>query len=203
MQQLVFSFVFCCGLASQFLRADEIRFERDVLPVLQTHCIRCHGPEVQEANVRLDNPSINLNEDRAATETWHEVLNVLQASEMPPPDEPQLTGQQLSTLNDWVSKLIKAALADRRKTDGRVVLRRLNRVEYQNTMQDLLGLEMDYARDLPPDAVSADGFRNNGLSLQMSSLQLEYYLATARRALDRPGQSTTGHQTYVHCHQYR
>lgn len=185
MQQLVVSIVFCCGLASQFLRADEIQFERDILPVLQTHCIRCHGPEIQGANVRLDNLSINLNEDRAATETWHEVLNVLQASEMPPPDEPQLTGQQLSTLNDWVSKLIKAALADRHKTDGRVVLRRLNRVEYQNTMQDLLGLEMDYARDLPPDAVSADGFRNNGLSLQMSSLQLEYYLATARRALDR------------------
>jgi hypothetical protein len=185
MQQILFSAVFCCGLASQFLHADEVQFQRDVLPVLQTHCLRCHGPDVQEANVRLDNLSINLSEDRAATETWHEVLNVLQAGEMPPPDEPPLTSQQLSTVTDWVSNSLKTALSARHKTDGRVVLRRLNRVEYQNTMEDLLGLEMDYARDLPPDAVSADGFRNNGVSLQMSSLQLEYYLATARRALDR------------------
>jgi hypothetical protein len=184
-RHLLFTVVICCSLASRFLSADEIQFERDVLPVLQAHCIRCHGPEVQEAKIRLDNLSTNLSEDRAATETWHEVLHVLQAGEMPPKDEPQLSAQQLTTLTNWVSQSIKVALADRQKTDGRVVLRRLNRVEYQNTMQDLLGLEMDYARDLPPDAMSADGFRNNGNSLQMSSLQLEYYLSTARRALDR------------------
>lgn len=183
-QHLIF-FVLCCGLASRIISAGEIQFERDILPILQTHCIRCHGPEVQEANLRLDNLSINLIEDRAVTESWHEVLNVLQAGEMPPKDEPQLSGIELSTVTDWVSNSIKAALAARQKTDGRVVLRRLNRIEYQHTMQDLLGLEMDYARDLPPDAMSADGFRNNGNSLQMSSLQLEYYLSTARRAMDR------------------
>jgi len=180
-----FSVAVYCSLVSSDLPADEIQFERDVVPVLQAHCIRCHGPEVQEAKVRLDNLATNLSEDRAAVETWHEVLNALQAGEMPPKDEPQLSAQQLSTLTNWVSNSIKVALADRQKTDGRVVLRRLNRVEYQNTMQDLLGLEMDYVRDLPPDAMSADGFRNNGSSLQMSSLQLEYYLSTARRAVDR------------------
>jgi hypothetical protein len=172
-------------LTSQGAMADEIQFQRDVFPILQSHCVRCHGPELQEANVRLDNLSIDLGEDRAATEYWHEVLHVLQASEMPPQDEPQLSSQQLRTVTDWVAGAIKQALEARRATDGRVVLRRLNRREYQHTMHELLGLEMDYARDLPPDAMSADGFRNNGLSLQMSSLQLEYYLATARRALDR------------------
>jgi hypothetical protein len=164
---------------------DEIQFERDVLPILQAHCVRCHGPDVQEANLRLDNLSIHLSEDRAATETWHEVLNAVQANEMPPPDEEPLSAAHLATVTQWVSKSIQVAVAERRKTDGRVVVRRLNRIEYQHTMQDLLGLEMDYARDLPPDAVSADGFHNNGRSLQMSSLQLEYYLATARRAMDR------------------
>jgi hypothetical protein len=189
-RRLLFSVIVCCGVASQFLRADfsradEIQFDRDVLPILQTHCVGCHGPDVQEANIRLDNLSIHMTDDRVATETWHDVLNVLRASEMPPQDAPQLSSQQRLTVTDWVSRSINAALADRQKTDGRVILRRLNRVEYQYTMQDLLGLEMDYARDLPPDAISADGFRNNGKLLQMSSLQLEYYLATARRALDR------------------
>ena len=118
-------------------------------------------------------------------ENWHEVLNVLNAGEMPPDDEPQLSSEQLQVLTDWISSLIKQSLEAGRTTDGRVVMRRLNRIEYQNTMQDLLGLDMDYVRDLPPDAMSADGFQNDGRSLQMSSLQFEYYLATARRALDR------------------
>ena len=179
--------VVCHGVAGMDVdgNADEGRFERDVLPVLATHCIRCHGPDVQEANVRLDNLSTDLHEDRSATELWHKVLHAIQANEMPPPDEPPLSSQQLSAVTSWLSASVQSAVAARRRTDGRVVLRRLNRVEYQHTMEDLLGLESDYARDLPPDAMSADGFRNNGLSLQMSPLQLEYYLATARRALDR------------------
>ena len=178
--------LFCAAqINSRSLGQSDIDFNRDVLPILQSHCIRCHGPEVQEANVRLDNLPINLSDNRAATESWHEVLNVLQANEMPPPDEKQLASEQLTIATSWLSHAIQTALAERRKTDGRIVLRRLNRVEYQNTMEDLLGLEMDYARDLPPDGMSAEGFRNNGRSLQISSLQLEYYLATARRAMDR------------------
>lgn len=176
------SLLACAGTGA---RGGEIDFARDIAPILQAHCFRCHGPERQESKVRLDNLSINLVEDRAATEYWHEVLNVLQAGEMPPKEEPQLSSEQLKTVTDWLAGAIKSAIESQSKTDGRVVLRRLNRTEYQNTMQDLLGLEMDYARDLPPDGVSEDGFTNNGQSLQMSSLQFEYYLSTARRALDR------------------
>jgi len=160
-------------------------FKRDVLPLLKSHCAQCHGPEVQEARIRLDNLSTDLINDRAAAESWHEVLNVLQAGEMPPEGEKQLSDGQRETVIRWVSDAIQKAVDAQRSTVGRVVLRRLNRTEYQNTMTDLLGLDRNYTRDLPPDAVSAEGFRNNGQSLQMSALQLEYYLDTARRALDR------------------
>ena len=50
-------------------------------------------------------------------------------------------------------------------------------------MRDLLGIEMDYAKNLPPETLSEDGFRNNGATLQMSDLQLEYYQESARKAL--------------------
>jgi len=110
---------------------------------------------------------------------------VLKSGEMPPKDEPQLTTQQHQTLTAWVSRAVKHAVEAGRDTSGRVVLRRLNRLEYQYTMFDLLGLEMDYTRDLPPDSVSADGFTNDGNPLNMSAMQLEYYLDTARRAFDR------------------
>lgn len=164
---------------------DSIDFAKDVLPVLQVRCIKCHGPEKEEGNIRLDSLSIDIQNDRSALEHWHDVLNVLNAAEMPPKEEPELTSEELRIVTAWLTVSVQKAIDARRQTDGRVVMRRLNRVEYQNTMFDLLGIEMDYARDLPPDAVSADGFQNDGRSLQMSSLQLEYYLSTARRALDK------------------
>lgn len=176
------------GLSLSFVSADEkpaVDFKTQVLPILKSHCVHCHGPDVQEARVRLDNLSTDLINDRAAAEYWHEVLNVLNAGEMPPDGEKPLTAKERETLTGWVSQAIQKSIEAQRDSQGRVVLRRLNRTEYQNTMTDLLGLEMDYARDLPPDALSSEGFKNNGQSLQMSALQLEYYLDTARRALDR------------------
>ena len=69
-------------------------------------------------------------------------------------------------------------------TENSLVMRRLNRVEYQHTMTDLLGFEMDYSENLPADARSPEGFKNNGASLGMTALQVESYLKTARKALD-------------------
>lgn len=154
-------------------------------PILQQHCYRCHGPLKQESRVRLDTLSGDLLNDRVAAEMWHEVLNVLNQAEMPPADQPQLTAAELETLTTQIRRQLQAADEANRATAGRVVMRRLNRVEYQNSMQDLIGIDMDYAGDLPPDGISADGFTNNGQALQMSAIQLEYYLANARRALGR------------------
>jgi len=173
--------LFCVGLVA----SAEPDFRKDVVPILESHCVHCHGPEKQEAGIRLDTLSTDLVAERVAAENWHEVLNVLKSGEMPPEDEKQLTNQQRQTLTKWIDAAIKKAIDAGRNTSGRVVMRRLNRIEYQNTMLDLLGLEMDYTRDLPPDGVSADGFTNDGEALRMSAIQLEYYLATARRALDR------------------
>ena len=156
-----------------------------VTPILRQHCFECHGEKRQESMVRLDTLSTDLVNDRAAAETWHEVLNVLDAAEMPPEDKPQLSNEDLQVLTETIRKQLQQADEANRQTEGRVIMRRLNRREYQNTMADLIGIDMDYARDLPPDAVSTDGFTNNGQSLQMSAIQLEYYLSNARRALDR------------------
>ncbi|MEZ5361841.1 MAG: DUF1592 domain-containing protein [Bryobacterales bacterium] len=57
-------------------------------------------------------------------------------------------------------------------------------------MTDLLGYEMDYSRDIPPDGLSRDGFRNNGSALRMSAIQLEYYLDAARRPRSRSSSPT-------------
>ncbi len=159
-------------------------FDKVVKPVLAKHCFSCHGPEKQKGNVRLDTLSPDLVKGTSA-ETWHDALDKINLGEMPPEDEPALSSAERSTLTSWISGELKRAAEVRRSTGGRVVLRRLTRYEYANTLRDMLGLDVDFARSLPPEPASPDGFKNNGRSLRMSPEQLEYYLKVAREALAR------------------
>ena len=159
--------------------------DQSVTSILQRHCVACHGPDAQNANVRLDNLATDLVNDRRAAETWHDVRNALNRGEMPPPGAPPLSPDDRASLLNWLSEELLRADESRIVADGAVVMRRLNKVEYQNTMRDLLGLDIDYVRNLPPDEVSRDGFTNNGSALRMSALQLELYLKAARSALRR------------------
>ena len=160
-------------------------FGEDVRPVLAKFCFRCHGPDEQEARIRLDKLSTDLVLDKAAAATWQKVLKMLTRGKMPPEDEPQPDEAQRRTVTNWLRTVIDKAVKARWSTDGRTVLRRLNRTEYQNTMSDLLGFDMNYVRDIPPDGLSPDGFLNNGSTLRMTAIQLEYHLEAVRKALAR------------------
>lgn len=160
-------------------------FETSVRPVLQQRCVMCHGEAIANAGVRLDTLSGDLAGDRRAAETWHDVLNALNRGEMPPRGAPALSDDERRAVVDWVTEELRRTAAARRANGGEVALRRLNRVEYQNTLRDLLGLDVDYVRNLPPDERSREGFANNGAALRMSALQLEYYLQAARSGLAR------------------
>ena len=162
---------------------EAIHFEKQVRPILKKHCFKCHGEKKQKGDLRLDTLSGDLSKDRVAAEAWHDVQNALNLSEMPPKKEDSLLPAELRTVTSWITQEIDALVASQKSTGGRIVLRRLNKTDYQNTMRDLLGIEMDYAKNLPPETLSEDGFRNNGTTLQMSDLQLEYYLESARKGL--------------------
>lgn len=172
------------------------QFDKLVKPVLESRCVKCHGPEKQKGKLRLDTLSPDLFDPRAA-ETWHDVLDAINLGEMPEEDEEQLTPAELDSVVTWLTRELTAAIVARKRSGGNVV-RRLTAYEYQNTMHDLLGADFDYASDLPPDSISEDGFQNNGATLQMSPLQLEYYLKAAQMALDRI--IVSGAQPPIHQH---
>jgi hypothetical protein len=163
--------------------AAPIDHQSQVRPIIETHCFGCHGEEKQKGKLRLDTLPTDLIQDRRAAEHWHDVRDALNLGEMPPEEEPELALEDRRILVAWINQEIDALLEAKHSTGGRVVLRRLNRAEYQNTMRDLLGIEANYAKNLPPEGFSEDGFRNNGSALQMSGLQLEYYLDAAREGL--------------------
>ncbi len=174
---------FILALMCQPVCADQ--FESEIRPILVRRCFKCHGPQEQNGEVRIDTLSSDLVKHSADAETWHDALNAINLGEMPPADEPGLTKTERTTLVDWLTVEINRAVKAKRHAGGGTVLRRLNRKEYQNTMRDLLGLDIDYAKNLPSDELSEDGFRNNGAALRMSALQLDYYFQAARSALAR------------------
>lgn len=176
---------------------DAAKFKQDVQPILAQRCLSCHGPDKPEADLRLDTLNPDLAEGPDA-ETWHEVLNKLNLGEMPPERATPLSVAERQTVVDWLTRETQRAIQQRRSTDGKVVLRRLTRYEYNNTLRDLLGLDLDYAAKLPPESPSADGFKNNGAALGISPLQMELYLEAARMGLGKA--IVTGERPQVYTH---
>lgn len=159
--------------------------ERSTQPqkLLTRYCGGCHGQKEPSGAINL----LSLNRDIASgidADHWHEALNQLATGEMPPEDAQQLSDADRQTLIHWIRSGLDAAAKNARTTGGQVTLRRLTNYEYQNTMADLFDLNINYAKDLPPEPKSPSGFYNNGQSLLMSPLQMETYLQIARRALD-------------------
>ncbi len=151
---------------------------------LEANCFRCHGAEKQKGKVRFDTLSTDFINDRRAAETWQDALDAIQLGEMPPEDEEPLPDEDRRQLVNWLEEKLEQALEAHSSQSEGAVLRRMNTAEYSFTMRDLLGLEMDYSANLPPDPLSKDGFFTNGAALGMSAIQLEAYLETARKAMD-------------------
>lgn len=159
-------------------------FAKTIQPILKRTCVQCHGKETQEGNVRIDTLDPNLSHGNDI-DWWLEVQAVLSNGEMPPPDEVKLSDADRTKLIDWLSNEIQIASVVRRASGEHSSFRRMTRYEFNYALQDLLGLPYDFAKDLPPEANSEDGFQNSSEVLHMSVSQLETYRRLARKALQR------------------
>lgn len=169
---------------SQAPVADIETYRKSIEPILKESCVGCHGPESEEGNIRLDtlDPDLVKGKD---TKWWVEVLGVLNNGEMPPPDEVQMSADDRSKVVDWLAAEIKVASQARRANANHTSFRRMTRYEFNYALQDLLGLSWNFAKDLPPEPKSEDGFQNSSEMLHMSVMQLETYRRSALQALKR------------------
>jgi hypothetical protein len=147
---------------------------------LVRHCLQCHGAKKTRGDLRLDQLTSDL-ADAASRQRWQLVLKRVQAGEMPPKSRPRPPEAEVRAFGDSLRGRLQAAEAARR-AEGRVVLRRLNRVEYENTVRDLLGVDLELREMLPLDGAAA-GFDNVGEALHVSPFLLERYLEAADKAL--------------------
>lgn len=149
--------------------------------LLERHCQGCHGAEKQKGKFRLDDLPMGIGNVETA-ERWQKVLNALNSGEMPPEEEKQPKGEAKADLIDDLSNVMVAARKALADQNGAVVMRRLNRREYANTLRSLLGVDLNVT-ELPADSGSGS-FDTVGANLFMSANQFEQYLGLAREALD-------------------
>jgi len=172
---------FAAVVSSSFAEAPRARLDETQRVFLREHCIECHGEKKQKGKVRLDTISFAL-DSVAQADLWQKVLNSVNAGDMPPEDAKQPGADAKTDFLEALSQTLVVARCTLGDSGGKIVVRRLNRREYQNTIRDLLGVQIDVS-DLPPDTGNGT-FDTVGSSLFMSSDQVEQYLALGRRALD-------------------
>lgn len=158
-------------------------YTNQIKPIIENYCYKCHGQEKQKGDISFYNIDWDMVNGFDA-EKWNMMLNEINLGEMPPSDEPQLSQDDRRILVDWITEnLDKAAKA--KETDSKLVMRRQTKSQYTNSLNEILGVYINFGDILPDDGKSKMGFTNNGNILQTSSLHIDYYQKLAREALDK------------------
>lgn len=165
------------------LSAASAATQPDVFAFLEKNCAACHNGKVKSGDLNLaalkDAPSFDQNRD-----IWERVAAKVKNGEMPPPGLPRPAAAETAAVTRRLEmefdRLDRALAPD----PGRITARRLNRAEYNNTMRDLLGMDIRPADNFPADT-AAFGFDNNGDALSLSPTLLENYVDAAERAVRR------------------
>jgi hypothetical protein len=148
-------------------------YPRDIAPLIGKYCSNCHSGDLAEGGVALDDVDDGSIDDERR-KLWLRVAAMLSSASMPPEGKPRPTSEELETINTWLDRAIFPADTGTRRS----TVRRLNRAEYNNTIRDLIGLDLRPAEEFPSDDIG-HGFDNNGDVLSMSSVHVEMYLAAA------------------------
>jgi uncharacterized membrane protein len=162
---------------------EALTFKNKVKPIMEQYCFECHGADKQKGDVRLDVLNWDMINGQDA-EKWHAALDMINSGEMPPKDEPQLKNEERRALVDWMTGSLEKA-AEVRQDQNKGVMRRLTKLQYTNSLNELLGVSVNFGDVLPDDGKSKIGFSNNGNILQTSALHIDYYQKIAREALDK------------------
>ena len=160
--------------------------------VLETYCYGCHVGEVAEAGIdftTLATPGGLAGEPTA----WVKPLEALRSGLMPPPEAEQPTSEERKTLIQTIERFLAKSAESNAGDPGPVVVRRLNNVEYANTVRAITGVaSLDPVREFPPDGAAGEGFMNVGNALSMSPALASKYYDAAKRVANHAVFTPTG-----------
>lgn len=159
-------------------------FAQEGLPFLEKYCFSCHAGDAPAAELALNafSDDLSLIENR---DVWDRVLDMVTTGYMPPAEsEHQPTMEASDAFIAHIEAIFEHADRTAKPDPGRITVRRLNKVEYKNTVRDLLGVDFDPTENFPADDVG-HGFDNIGDVLTMSPLLMERYLEAAEAIVTR------------------
>ena len=168
-------------LATASVAKPRVAFPEKHAAFLDAYCMDCHDADTEKGSVNLEGLSFDI-ETIEHAETWQKVLNALISGEMPPKQKQQPEqAEKADFLDDLALTMVTArkALGD---SGGKITMRRLNKRDYQNTIESLLGVRL--GKELLPDDGSSGDFDTVGSSLFISSDKFEQYLKLGRHAID-------------------
>jgi len=174
-------FLFPLSSVNAAENAPKARLPEKHRAFLKTHCFDCHDSETREGKVDLEELSLSITTIEQA-EVWQKVLGALNAGEMPPKDSEQPGNTEKAEFLDDLAQTMVTARRVLSDSGGKITMRRLNRREYQNTIEHLLGVKVDVS-SLPADG-GAGNFDTVGSAQFISSDQIEQYLKIGRSAID-------------------
>lgn len=160
-------------------------FDREVAPVVRKYCVDCHGEGVESGSILLD-PALSADAQFSGIESWLKAADTQRHKQMPPADSEQPSQTEREALIAWTKKAAVKLDTLEPFDPGPIVFRRLTRRQYNNTMQDLFGVEFDVASRVgltrDPEAF---GYDSIATVLEIPPTQMEKYIAAADEMLDR------------------
>jgi hypothetical protein len=149
--------------------------------LVKEYCAGCHSDKAKTGGVSFEGvTAASISKD---PELFEKAVRKLRGRVMPPPGAKQPEGKAVDALITWLEDSLDKIPSQAHVTD-KVVLHRLNRKEYQNAVQDLLGIEIN-ARELLPEDDTAQGFDNIASALQVSPSFIEQYVIAAHNVAVR------------------
>jgi mono/diheme cytochrome c family protein len=148
----------------------------------ERHCYECHDADTRKGDLDLTHLTSDFTHGERSRQ-WTTLFDRVESGEMPPTKKARPADAELKSVLDWVGNGIRASDVAYQKSQGRTHIRRLSRVEYEHTVHDLLGIDIDLKEMLPED-VAANGFDNQDAGLSVSAVLVERYLEAADAALD-------------------
>jgi hypothetical protein len=152
-------------------------FDGDVRPILDEVCTRCHNEKKANAGLNFT-PFMNPATLASRRDTWEMIVDKVKSGDMPPVDEDPLSAHERAAMVSYLESAFARADRDLKPDPGHVPVHRLTRVEYANTVRDLLGVDFRTTDAFPPDD-SGYGFDNIGDVLTVSPALMQRYLAAA------------------------
>ena len=174
---LIFSVLAAAPMAVQ---AQETVFSAaEMRQTVNTYCLACHNDFLLEADLSLQR--VDFSRPGEYADELERVIRKLRARMMPPEGMPRPPFEMYEVMTSWLESELDAAWAAA-PNPGRVTpLQRMNRYEYNNTINELLGIDVNIVELLPGDPTADGSFDNIAASLPFTTAHMERYLSVARQ----------------------